>query len=109
MVPRSHIEPMDTPDRPLVSAVVITCDRPEKLVGALASLRRQTYPNLELVVVDGSREPVESSSSARLRSEYGPVTPSRGDRSRTQEVRWLGHRTHLRAASLSTHPDIYFL
>lgn len=50
---------METPDRPLVSAVVITRDRPAKLEGALASLREQTYPHLELVVVDGSESSVE--------------------------------------------------
>ncbi|VTT88144.1 probable glycosyl transferase [Halorubrum sp. DM2] len=81
---------MDTPDRPLVSAVVITCDRPEKLVGALASLRRQTYPNLELVVVDGSREPVES--LVRRCAGDLPVTYRRDDGEGPGAARNLGIR-----------------
>jgi glycosyltransferase involved in cell wall biosynthesis len=68
---------METPDRPLVSAVVITRDRPAKLEGALASLREQTYPNLELVVVDGSEPPVES--LVRRHAGDLPVTYRRDD------------------------------
>lgn len=38
-------------DGPLVSIVVRTYNRPEYLLRALQSLERQTYPNLEIVVV----------------------------------------------------------
>lgn len=47
-------------ERPLVSAVLITYDRPEMFRAALDSVLDQTYPNLEVVVVDGSEPPVES-------------------------------------------------
>ncbi|HWL65523.1 MAG TPA: glycosyltransferase family A protein [Actinomycetota bacterium] len=45
---------------PLVTAIVPTRDRPASLHRALASVRSQTYPALEIVVVDdGSTQPVE--------------------------------------------------
>lgn len=81
---------METSDRPLVSAVVITCDRPAKLEDALASLRRQTYPNLELVVVDGSRDPVES--LVRRHAGDRPVTYRRDDGEGPGAARNLGVR-----------------
>ncbi|SMO53780.1 glycosyltransferase family 2 protein [Halorubrum cibi] len=81
---------MGTPDRPLVSAVLITRDRPTKLAGALVSLREQTYPNLELVVVDGSEEPVEPLVSRR--SGDLPVTYRRDDGEGPGAARNLGIR-----------------
>ena len=68
---------METPDRPLVSAIVITRDRPAKLEDAIASVRAQTYPNIELVVVDGSSESVES--LVRRRAGDRPVTYRRDE------------------------------
>ncbi|TKX71527.1 glycosyltransferase family A protein [Halorubrum sp. SP9] len=84
---------METRDRPLVSAVVITRDRPAKLADALASVRAQTYPNLELVVVDGSDEPVES--LVRRRAGDRPVTYRRDDGEGPGAARNIG----IRAAS----------
>lgn len=49
------------PEKPLVSAVITTHDRPNLLRRALASVQRQTYSNLEVIVVDdGSQRAVES-------------------------------------------------
>ena len=84
---------METPDRPLVSAVVITRDRPAKLEGALASLGAQTYPNLELVVVDGSADPDES--LVRRRTGDLPVTYRRDEGEGPGAARNVG----IRAAS----------
>lgn len=81
---------METSDRPLVSAVVITRDRPAKLEDALASLREQTYPNLELVVVDGSTGSVES--LVRRRVGDLPVTYLRDDGEGPGAARNLGIR-----------------
>lgn len=45
-------------ERPLVSVVIPTYNRPEMLVEAVESVAAQEYPNLELIVVDdGSRRP----------------------------------------------------
>lgn len=46
--------------RPLVSVVLPTRDRPRRLSAALSSVLSQTYPNLEVLVVDdASTDPVE--------------------------------------------------
>jgi len=68
---------METREQPLVSVVLITRDRPAKLEGALDSLTEQTYPALELVVVDGSEESVES--LVRRCAGDVPVTYRRDD------------------------------
>lgn len=39
-------------DAPLVSVVVATYNRPELLAASLASIERQTYPSLEIIVVN---------------------------------------------------------
>ena len=58
---------------PLVSILVRTCQRPEWLRQALASCANQTYPNLEVVVVedgpDASRE-AAASFAGRLAVRY---------------------------------------
>ncbi|ELZ46344.1 glycosyl transferase [Halorubrum coriense DSM 10284] len=73
-----------------MSAVVITRDRPGKLEDALASVRTQTYPNLELVVVDGSGEPVES--LVRRLAGDRPVTYRRDDGEGPGAARNIGIR-----------------
>ena len=42
-----------TPELPLVSIVTPTLDRAEHLVGLIASVRDQTYTNIEHIVIDG--------------------------------------------------------
>jgi GT2 family glycosyltransferase len=41
---------------PLVSAVISTCDRPASVVNAVKTVLGSTYPRLELIVVDQSRD-----------------------------------------------------
>ena len=43
-------------NKPLVSIIVRTCGRPEVLRETLLSLRNQTYPNIEIVVVEDGPE-----------------------------------------------------
>lgn len=81
---------METSDQPLVSVVLITRDRPAKLGGALDSLTEQTYSPLELVVVDGSEESVES--LVRRRSENLSVTYRRDDGTGAAAARNVGMR-----------------
>ncbi len=53
-----HRRPTGAP-APLVSVVLPTRDRPERVVGALDSILAQSYENLQVIVVDdGSAEPV---------------------------------------------------
>lgn len=45
------------PERtPLVSVVIATYGRPERVLRAIASVKRQTYSNVEIIVVDDSAE-----------------------------------------------------
>jgi len=51
----------ETPDVPLVTAVITTYNRPSYLREAVLSVREQTYDAIELVVVDDhSRDPAEA-------------------------------------------------
>lgn len=53
--------------QPLVSIIVRTCNRPNVLRQAIESIQKQTYPNVEVVVVeDGANE-----SENMLLEEYG--------------------------------------
>ncbi len=64
-------------DRPLVSVILPTRDRPRLLSIALACYQHQTYPNRELIVVDdGDRAPadgatVEAAGGRLIRVEPG--------------------------------------
>ncbi|HHV10258.1 MAG TPA: glycosyltransferase [Clostridiales bacterium] len=45
--------------QPLVSVIVRTCGRPEVLRETLISLKNQTYPNIEVIVVEDGQEVAE--------------------------------------------------
>jgi glycosyltransferase involved in cell wall biosynthesis len=64
---------------PLVSVVVPTRDRPELLGRALASLRRQTHSNLEIIVVDDASN-----------EDMAAVIAAAGDR----RIRYIRHETN---------------
>ena len=51
---------------PLVSAIIPTRNRPEMLLRAAKSVARQTYQNIELIIVD---DETEGSIEERLRQE----------------------------------------
>ena len=60
------------PDYPLVSAIIPTRDRPALLACAMRSAMRQTWPNLELIVVVDGPDPataayLETCNDPRLR------------------------------------------
>lgn len=53
--------------QPLVSIITPTRDRPDMVVRLLASIRRQTYPSIEtLIVDDGSIPPLSQQDQARI-------------------------------------------
>ena len=56
-------------EKPLVSVIVRTCGRPAILREALISLRRQTYENIEVVVVEDG----EAKAEAMIRKEFSDL------------------------------------
>jgi glycosyltransferase involved in cell wall biosynthesis len=59
--------------RPLVTVCLLHHERPADLVKAVASIERQTWPKVELVVVDnGSRSEEALLTLARLEQEFAP-------------------------------------
>lgn len=74
-------------DGPKVSICVTHYCRPQKLRTALASLKRQTYQNFEVIVIDdGSFDPEVQSELEEIRQEIEPL----GWRLLVQENRYLG-------------------
>jgi glycosyltransferase involved in cell wall biosynthesis len=56
---------------PLVSAVIPTRNRPEMLVRAVKSVTSQTYPKIEIIIVDdGSEYDVEAMIRKEIQSEF---------------------------------------
>ena len=49
-------EIMNAKDYPLVSAVIATHNRKDLVEKAIDSVRSQTYPNMELIVVDDASD-----------------------------------------------------
>jgi GT2 family glycosyltransferase len=66
-------------NRPLVSVVVVTLERLDILLSAVESLSKQSYPNLELIVVDNGSNP-GSRISAAVQERYPRVTCLRLER-----------------------------
>jgi len=60
--------PAATPDEPLplVSALMVTRDRPALAVFAIDCFRRQTYPNKELIIVDDGKDDTLAREVARM-------------------------------------------
>ena len=55
--------------RPFVSIIIRTCQRPEILRVALESIRKQTYPNIQTVIVEDGRNAAEK----MLKEEYADL------------------------------------
>lgn len=66
-----RIRPEDRPADPLVSVILVHHNRPETLRPALESLLAQTYPNIEIVLVDDGSRPGELHQVERLLTEVG--------------------------------------
>lgn len=78
---------------PLVSVIVPTRDRLSLLERALASVGAQTYDRLEVIVVDGSTDPLPTGRlSAALGSRYG-LTYRRGPQKGAAAARNVGITT----------------
>ena len=56
-------------EKPLVSIIVRTCGRPAVLRETLISLRKQTYENIEIVIVEDG----EAKSEAMIKSEFSDL------------------------------------
>lgn len=78
-------------EQPLVSAILITYDRPGMFEAALDSVLDQTYSNLEVVVVDGSEPPVESRLRRRVDGAF-PIRYRRDDGEGAAAARNVGIR-----------------
>lgn len=61
-------------DRPAVSVIVRTKDRPALLAEALASLERQTFQGFEAVVVNDSDVPLDATFAARAGGAASPAS-----------------------------------
>src|SRR5581483_2994562 len=84
MIPAS----MAASDRPFVSVLLTTRDRPRLLPVALACYRQQTYPNRELIVVDdGGRVPADRSAVEAVGGRLLRVAPGA----------WLGEKLNVGA------------
>lgn len=71
-IPRTDVEKMrvenSAQDLPLVSVVILTCKRRDDLIRTLDSVRRQEYPNREIILVDnGSKD-----GTREFAREYAP-------------------------------------
>ena len=76
-----------SPSLPSVVAAITHYERPAKLYDALMSLAVQTYPNLEIVVVDDGSESVET---LQLLERMAPLMTKLKIRTLRQENRYLG-------------------
>lgn len=65
-------------DRPLISCLMVTADRPRLMRRSLRCYRRQTYPNRELVVVDDGKTDLSALLHPLPADEltYVPLSPS---------------------------------
>lgn len=67
--------------RPLVSIVIVTRDRPDSLRCTLSALAEQTYPRVEVVVVDhsatGSARPVAEATGTHWIANHGTLASAR--------------------------------
>ncbi|HUB27277.1 MAG TPA: glycosyltransferase [Tepidisphaeraceae bacterium] len=79
--------PVHSSERPLVSICICHFNRPKKLAQAIESIRRQDYPNFEVILVDdGSDQPDALRYIASLNDEF----TSRGWTIIRQPNRYLG-------------------
>lgn len=113
--------------RPLVSVVLPTHDRPERLAGALESVLGQSYDRLDVIVVDDAsatpaRTVVDAVAGADRRVRV-VETASPGGAARARNValglcrgelvaflddddRWEPDKTEQQVAFLAAHPDV---
>nr|WP_318684951.1 glycosyltransferase [uncultured Acetatifactor sp.] len=88
-------------DQPLVSIIVRTCQRPEVLREALDSIRRQTYSNIQVIVVEDG----ENAAEDMLEQDYSGMNYIYEATGRKQGRSRAGNR----ALQLATGAYINFL
>lgn len=102
--PRSHSTPADVP-LPRVSLCITHYQRVGKLVDAIASVARQTYPDIELIVVDDG-SPDDAVQVAL--TEIEPIIERLGGRLLRQSNGYLGAARNA-AAEVATGDYLCFL
>lgn len=66
-----------TSSAPLVSVIIPSRDRPDRVIGAIESVLAQSYPNLQIVVVDdGSARPIADIWGSRDTSVHRVARPT---------------------------------
>ena len=116
-------------DYPLVSAIITTHNRKELVIGAIKSVMDQTYPNIEIIVVDdgstdGTKEYIEETlNDASIRYFYNADVPG-GNHARNIGIKhskgeylaflddddeWLPSKTEKQVRYYLDHPETAFV
>lgn len=85
-----------------ISVIISTYRRDESLKTAVASVRAQTYPDVEILIADDNADPAWNGKVARVAAEYGA-------RHIVNEQNLGSARNRNHAASLATGEYLAFL
>lgn len=95
-------------ENPLVSIIVRTCGRPDVLRETLISLRQQTYPNVEVVVVEDGEE----KAGQMIRQEFADMNiiyHATGDKvGRSRAGNWAMELAHGKYLNFLDDDDLFY-